>query len=264
MSTQIFSQSNLPSLISGSIIVAEVGADGIVVSSDSRALIKRDNQPYGYFDSTAKIVQVRNLIFGTVGVGAVNGKGILSVASQVDKNPEWNGGIESFVLLFYQTLKQTLSSSEIDLLHENQFVLAGYRDRQPIIFQFTIESLKKNQVNPAPQYYVTQGPALQFLQYDPLLNCTSLAQLAEDGIEKFIATFEMSYIIGGPISSVQIKPDSSVIWLKNKFDDSVDNNIDKLIADGKINLTLVDLKQVERSDSLVNKYLETHPESRRK
>ncbi|MBS1525095.1 MAG: hypothetical protein JST19_05565 [Bacteroidetes bacterium] len=245
--------------IYGSIIVAEVGSDGIVVSSDSRAMIKQNNQPHSYFDGTAKITQIRSLIFGAVGVGSVGGKGILTIAKKIALTPTWPGDMQGFVRLFGQSVKRNFSLSEIELLKQSEFVLAGYSNGKPTIFKFTLEDLETNTVWPAPQYYVTQGPAFPFLNYDPKLDCAKLAELAEDGIKEFAKKFEMDYFIGGPISSAQIKPSRAITWLKNQFDDKVDQNIDALIAQGKIKTTLIDLKQVALSDSLIKAYLKINP-----
>lgn len=262
MNSQLFSQVK-PITLHGSIVVAEVGTDGIVVSSDSRAMIKKDNQPHAYFDSTAKITQVRSLIFGTVGVGSVGGKGVLSVAKQIDQLPEWGGDMVSFIKLFYNRVKQTFSGSELELLKQSEFVLAGYLEAKPMIFKFTLADLERNVAWPAPQYYVTQGPAASFLNYNPQLDCTQLAKLAEKGIKEFTEKFKMDYLIGGPTSCAQIRPDGTVVWLKNQFKDNVDQNIDELIAEGKIKTTLIDPQEVILSESLVKDYLKDHPEFKR-
>jgi hypothetical protein len=263
-SKSVSGQANNSTNLTGTIIVAEVGADGIVISADSRALIKHFDQPYGYFDGTAKVTQVRDLLFATTGVGSVLGKGILSIAEGIDNISAWKGDIDSFVVFFYDALRQKLSQPEIDFLRGNEFIVAGYKDQKPAIYEFTIKDLEKNQVYPCPRWYVTSSPVLKFLHYDSQFSCKKLARLAKRGIKKFTKEFKMDYVIGGPISSVQVTPTGPVIWLRHRFSDEVNMDIDKQIKEGKIKVTLVDPKRVALSDSLVNAYQRIHPETRRK
>ncbi|HVS92444.1 MAG TPA: hypothetical protein VHE59_10445 [Mucilaginibacter sp.] len=258
----ILAQNNDEIQLHGSLITIELGTDGIVVCADSRAMIMKDGRPYAYFDSVAKITQVRGIIFGTTGVANLGHRNLLNLARQIENKIDWNHATLSFIINYVRAIKAMFSVEEIELLKENDFVVASYINNKPAIYEFTLQDLMDNsQIHPMRTYYVTAAPAVKYLKYDSTATCKKLAKLAERAIYKYSKEFLVDYSVGGPISVVQIMPNGQVNWIKNRFDTLGRTDWIQLQASGKILLKFVDPEKLKLSDSLIRQYKREHPRS---
>ena len=111
----------------GTIIVAAVGRDGIVLATDSR--IAKGNSITGlvdfYRDSACKILKINGFVVSCVGVTDYDKENIWNIAKEYDKSaPHHNAYWTLSTFIDYLTAKYPLATHP--WLRDNGFFIAGY------------------------------------------------------------------------------------------------------------------------------------------
>ena len=122
----------------GSLIVAVICNDGIIMAADSRAsftaynVIAKKELPYAYIDSTRKIFPLGKYQIGITGNGNVGNDFWWNIIEKYNKKSPRNLSIENTFKHFRDYLHNKMNLHD-SLLRGNVFFLAGFEDKTPVI-----------------------------------------------------------------------------------------------------------------------------------
>lgn len=209
------SGSSLGQLLHGSSLVAGIGTDGIIIASDSRLVIRDDEDPgrpgLAFYDGFQKIYPIRNFAIGIKGTAIVGDVFISALISVFEAEMPKNIMIDSLLVHFILFCRKKLSKVFFHQVTGNIMIAIGYKKGVPMICVFQKEN---NQLK------YTSGP-MDCIETDPggfcnpkrrKLNCDELAVLAR-------ATLLIVYLkydrvnVGGPTAILKISPNNQIQWL---------------------------------------------------
>ena len=132
---QSYGQYGLPKT-HGTLVVAVICNDGILMAADSRASFTVDSvgelATYAYVDSFRKIMPIGNFQIGTVGVSSFKNKHLIKIIQDYNKKNISPPTVLETYNKFRNYLRNDLSLAD-SLFEKNQFFTAGYEDGNPII-----------------------------------------------------------------------------------------------------------------------------------
>ena len=233
----LFSQtSSCQVLVKGTLIVAGIGNDGLIITADSRGSTgNREGKLIAYMDSIPKIFKIKNIYVAITGSWAIGNTFISTIISDFNKTKiektDFSNTIKEFVQYIdslYPVALYPQSSVESFLFGGSDstgYYLQGYmRDLgyTKLIRRTTIIS-----DNNAVPYLGKYKDSYNF-------TCDTLAVAFKNVIYSYAKGANLDYEIGGPISVVCIGLNNELKYFKNSFSDKTYKSFEALIKDFKL------------------------------
>jgi 20S proteasome alpha/beta subunit len=196
----------------GTLAVAIIAKDGIMIATDSRAVLKQRGVPIAYCDSMQKINMIGNFAVACVGLDDFKGQSLVYITK--DFNKQYKNTIDLTISIsdFIKYLDTYYSQQPYD---SNQFISGVYLNGLPE----TIAMSKSIPTKIDWDQGITSNPKIG--RYYPnnarSMTCKELAQLSTTIFYRFAKDYQLDYIIGGPITAIQITPDNQIHYLQNDF-----------------------------------------------
>lgn len=261
--SQSFSQVELRN--KGTIIVAIICDDGIVMAADSRSCFDATNiqtnklQCVAYFDSVQKIFKIGNFKIAKAGFATIYGDNISKIISNFNKHINQNTPIDQIFDKYKKYVISKYHISDSEICNElNPYILAGYQSGVPYLLNYKSDTpLIKNHVGGAAS---NDSNVYKYIQKYVSRNKCSLCgvdffrNILDSSLHEY---YSIKQDIGGPLNVIAIKPDNSFIELETF--DFLHINSDKdtwnLINQNKIKMWYIndeirDIIKHQISDSL--------------
>lgn len=201
----------------GTLIVSLICKDGILIASDSRASFtigKGENEKvYAYVENEQKIFTLTNFKLGMSGVSMLGKKYLSEITKDFNKKYGRDNTIEYSFGQFIKYLNTELNVNDSTIFEENQFIVAGYENSNPVTLGFSSKGKVTEErlgglIHSDAKFegYLSKPTNLE-------LTCKNIAPLLEAAIYKF-AEDRKDYKIGGPINIIQILPDNTFVEIK--------------------------------------------------
>ena len=202
----------------GTLIVSLICKDGILIASDSRASFTIDKVEeeivYAYIENQQKIFSLKNFKMGMSGVSMIGKKFLFEITEDFNKKLKKDSIIEYSFRQFLNYLNTELDVQYSTIFKENQFILAGYENSQPLTLGLSskrrVETNKLGGMIHSDSKF--KGYLSEYTHID--LTCKNFAPLLESAMYKF-AKDRNDNKIGGPIHIIQISPNNSFIEIKS-------------------------------------------------
>jgi hypothetical protein len=210
-----FSYSQRASYPHGSLIVAVICNDGILMAADSRSSftayndIAKKELPYAYFDSSRKIFQLGKYQVGITGNGNVGNDFWENIIEKYNKKSPKNLTIENTFKHFRNYLHKKIHIHD-SLLRGNFFILAGFENKLPVLLAadslndeslFRLDKIKHRLLS---QDCIKANLVLN----DSLYYTNKILPFVIDGFAKCSKDFELG--IGGPYHIIKITTNNNV------------------------------------------------------
>lgn len=192
----------------GTLIVAIVCTDGILIASDTRASWKDDNKVlFAYVDSFQKIFRIGKFQLAISGVSTFNGIYLNEITDSFNKSISVESTLLSTFDKFKNFLKEKYHVTDVEL-DKNKFILAGYENNLPVITGF--ETLGKPVRSPVLTSEAIVNPYWRIPNPNPY-TCVETMNILEPIYQK-CSTLDKS--IGGPTYFLKVQPGNRVSELK--------------------------------------------------
>jgi hypothetical protein len=203
--------------IHGSLVLAGIATDGIVIAADSRVVIRSaDGQTsLGYFDGFPKIQVLKERYpISTVGSTLIGGYFINTLIGDFNRDEIEDIDINAS----FNRFRNGLLAIRPDFT--NKFIGAAYANGNPQMYVFTNELIFSYPVG-------ITGSEVDLFPYTEKLDGLTLTsedlrQAFEEIIYQYAKDKNKEFEIGGPVSVVEIDINNQVTWLQN---DLTHNNI---------------------------------------
>lgn len=202
----------------GTIIVALICKDGILIASDSRASFtngKGDSEKvFAYFDNHQKNFTIGNFKIAVSGAATLNKRSMDDIVKKFNKSHQPDSNLENTFKTFHSFLNTKMDVSDSTIFAECHFFMAGYEKQEPVILMIGEKEYRK-ETRVSYSFYLGSD----FSRYCkvPLgieFCCNTIAPVLESDILKY-AKDKNDYKIGGPIHIIQIKPDNTFNEIKS-------------------------------------------------
>ena len=208
----------------GTLIVAIICNDGIIIAGDSRASFtttheernsegRKIEKVYAYIDSTQKIFQVNKYQMGVSGISMLGGKFLYQLTQDFSRKNKSEATLKATFLNLKNYLNNSLSIKDSSI-SENQFILAGYENSQATIFAHGYNGEVSERRLGGAVYSDSGFKPYLVKPKGTVWNCKDIAPYIESAMHSF-ARDKNDFMIGGPINIIQIKPDNSIIQIKS-------------------------------------------------
>lgn len=203
----------------GTLLLAEVKKDGIIMAADSRGCIfNSKGQPIAYSDSIPKIFTLKKFTIAIAGASLYGKKSIYELITDFNKIPLSNNGFENTLTEFVKYVQKLYPASLYPQLDGATYLLGGYDNNKfwlkgyQIGFGFT-EMVSTGRTLHS-EYFVE--PYLKKYA-KPVMTIPDLAILYEKIMYEYAKGEKREYEIGGPISIVTIGVNNKQTWIKNNL-----------------------------------------------
>lgn len=207
----------------GTLIVAVICNDGILIASDSRAAFtittdsvgkngRKIEKVYAYFDNNRKIARLGNWQIGISGLSMLGKKYVTDLCAEFSKTHAQLEIRETFYEFVGYLEKRGIKRKEI--FGENQYIMAGYENSTPVIFSHGFEGEVLERRRGSATYSDAEFKSYLSKPNNVPLNCASVAPYLEKSFNTY-SNIKSDYMIGGPLQMVQIKPDNTLIIIKD-------------------------------------------------
>lgn len=205
----------------GTVILAAIGKDGIILVSDSRIGISTDNSMYvhGYYDRQQKVYSLKKYAIGVYGVQSFRCDYTRKVINDfLALRPTYNTPAE-LNQQFVQHIKTKYPADAESIFRISCYISIGYVNQEPKISAIMHSRIIENK----DWIWTPGGPKDMdpngFFDYSRSYTCDQLAKNAQKAIAEFVKhePAEAKKRIGGPISIIKIDKNNKVTFLKNNF-----------------------------------------------
>ncbi len=218
-------QTNLNSAIpflKGTLIIAGVATDGVIIAADSRGSYGTKDDLIGYVDKLPKIYLLNNKFpIAVAGQTDINDKLVSEIVSEFNQKENRTKDIkESF-----EDFQKYLLGLSKDF--PQKFIEGGYYNGIPHIF-----NLSKDLVEGTPNTFLASDSAANIYLAPftkSILPSKKLQIIFPNVIEKFAKETGKENHIGGPISVVKILPNNKIKWMANNFSNTQINDINDYV-----------------------------------
>lgn len=199
----------------GTLIIAAIGSDGIMIAADSRSYIGTRGHAIAYHDNYQKINILNGYQIAIAGINVLGDKPIYVVMNDFNKKYRKHSSIEISLTDFNHYLDNIYG--EKYNYGFNKYIGGTYDHGIPELVAFFPK--KKPMIGKRIASITTEPGLDHYFIYTPM-TCKQLGVMAEKAILKYALDSNLTYSIGGPITIVQITPDNNVHYLQNDFTNS--------------------------------------------
>jgi hypothetical protein len=201
----------------GTLIIATITPESIVIASDSRVVYYQTDDhsrpPLAYFDSIRKIYKLKQFIVGIVGATSIGTVYYDKVINDFNKISFHDTGLANTFRVFKSYLDKTYPLTSFPERISNKFIGAGYVNGKPGII--SMNSYKILDSISIGTMFSEQGVE-KYAQAN-LNKFTSLSNWLENIIYDYAKGENKIAKVGGAISIVQISKKNEVKFIKNDF-----------------------------------------------
>lgn len=211
----------LPSLshgqtIGGTIIVAVIGSDGIIICADSRTAMRDNkfNKIVAYWDNTQKIFPIgKNYVIGFSGSASHNGimmSEIINDFNVLNKDYTSTTNVKHSFLFYYNS-----RFPETDLRKQNVIMVIGYDNGTP-----SISALDMHGTDGTMHSGCIVSDALAgsyFENCKSKLSCDELMKIIPPDIYKYVKEKHMRNLIGGSLCFIKIDKRTNSMSFVNDY-----------------------------------------------
>lgn len=221
-SMPFFGQKKYQPSFNGTIIIAAIASDGIIIASDSRlSIVDETEKTIAYLDKVQKLFPLHKYVFALAGnpmIGKVSIEHSLTAFSHQNTNfnnpQETLYNILSFLAKTYPT--------DYDIFTKNRMYVCGFN------LGFKIATNDGGHV----KFFRDSGyisnynrliDSLSLFNYSPLKSCNQLKPLLIKAVRSIGELRKEKHSIGGPISILMIDENNKVKWLSEQFKNNFDS-----------------------------------------
>jgi len=199
----------------GTLIIAAIGTDGIMIAADSRTILYFNNprENLAYFDGAEKITTIKHYGVGVVGVAEVEGKSAIQIIKEYESSSDTNLDLSYIPYDFGKYLIHKLTNVQLQDLKNNLFIFCGYANKEAKIIGVYLEKDTFGVVS-ANHYLISDRDASRYFKYNSKLNSFQLGQIAKKAIYEFALKEGKKETIGGEISILKVNSNNSYSWIK--------------------------------------------------
>jgi hypothetical protein len=212
------------SFIKGTIIVAAIINDSILMVSDTRAGIGATDitckDAVGYIDSLPKIFQLKSYLIATSGEAMIGPNFIQQIINDFNNYSLNNLDFQTTVLNFQAYLDSLYPISKYSSSANQVFIAAGLFFDKPQTITFNRGTLKAMPSAFASTGINSNDPRIfDYIQRQKIksFDCKSLGIAIEKAIYEFAKNINKESCIGGPITIAKITSLNKIVWVQNNF-----------------------------------------------
>lgn len=253
--TKCYTQNNIPFTLHGTIIIAAIGSDGIVIATDSRMVLKDSKGTLiAYIDGVKKLYQLKKFVFALAGNPMINGNHFFNTLKHLDTTNVFYNSPREFIDLFLNYYRE-ISSQALQQALQNSIYVSGYYNGFKVNNEFQTENIR------ADSFYMSNYRSYidsnKLWNFKPNLTTKELIPMVEKVINKIIKLNEIKDI-GGPITILAIDKNNNVTSVKdtNKYTLLTDCDIVELYYTNKNKIHLFKKEYKDEFDSMMLKMAE--------
>lgn len=214
LSSFVYSQNIIETHLSGTLLLAAKGKDGIILAADSRLNISGNTEDsviqVAYVDDFKKIYIVNSYAIALAGTAYSRNESVKNILdSFLLSKPQYTDPA-SFITLLMRYIKWHNTDFYLSVRYKSRMICCGYYNSEQCIAATNGDS-----VFLIDNYAITSQTNGYFNRnYRSDLTCKKLKELAIATIDSFpILNPDRKYQIGGKTSVLQIKPGSKFKWM---------------------------------------------------
>ena len=224
------------SQVSGTLLIAGVGKDGLVMVADSRGSTgNKQGQLIAYIDSIPKIFKLKNIYLAITGQWSIGNTFLSTIVSGFNKIRTSKNDFVSVVTSFVNYTDSLYPVSKFPNSSTTSFVFAG-SDSVNYLIQGYMRDLGYTRIV-RKKTLISDNKAVPYLgayyQYSSLYTCDTLAKEFTKTIYSYAKASNLEHEIGGPISIVCIGLNNKLKYFKNSFSKNIYKSFSSLIQDLK-------------------------------
>jgi len=224
----------------GTLIVGVICEDGIIIASDSRGVftINNDNSQkvYAYYNNNQKIFPLGRFQVGISGLSMLNKKTWKDITTGFTRKSSKPESAEQTFNNFTKYLKTKTRATDSIILIENQYIIAGYENSEPILLGIS-STMKIKEKKLGGMVYSDKDfrGYLESRAINMKITCANIASIIEPAFKAF-ADYKNDHTIGSPIYITQINSDNTtkIINSFEPYEYSTYKKLAKAILKGKI------------------------------
>lgn len=214
----IYSYSQQVLNVHGTIIVAMICDDGILIAADSRTAfnIYNNDTVFAYVDSSKKIIKLDTFQLGQSGVEWIRGKSMQTIANEFTKSHKRKTSLNETFDDLITFMKDSIKVPDLDICNTT-FIMAGYEKGKPKIMKYDI-CVKKEMhdlLNVMPSLFDFPPYLAKIIPKGVGTKCSDRIPLLSKAMNDYIEARKQCYTVGGPIYMIRINPNNSINFIKN-------------------------------------------------
>lgn len=202
----------------GTLIIATITDEGIYMAADSRGAIyetsDRSELPLAYYDSSCKIMKLKQFMIGISGPTALNKTYYSEILNQFNKLPFKNiDDIYKTYLKFKSFLDSAYPIASNPSRNRNIFLIAGYEKGKPKLLGIK----SSNMIVRTEGSIISDNAAQKYVLQNNSDYRIPMTTRFEKTISDFAKFENKTYLVGGPVTVINISPDNKIKWIQNDF-----------------------------------------------
>jgi hypothetical protein len=209
---------------SGTLLIAGIAKDGIVIAADSRLtqsmIVNGNVQTISYQDSCQKIFLLKQTPFAAAGRFTLNNEAFSEIATRYNESTRISSKADflepaNFFIWVFSDKYPLLPGQGLSL-----FLTGGYIDDTPQIKRIIPINHGRIELVAKEKGILSSNDSAIFIYQkyiedtSKMLTCKKMAKVFERTI---IEWGKNNVTVGGPVSIIRIKKDNSHEWIKNDF-----------------------------------------------
>jgi hypothetical protein len=190
----------------GTIIVAAITDDGIILAADSRGCFSG----IAYFDSTIKICKVKQFMVGFAGAASIGNKYVYQIVDSFNATNYSDTSLRNTLVTFSHYLDTHFPIRKFPERNSIELLGVGYVNGQPKIV--AMDSAREGMQDAGMM--VSDVTALKYFNNS---RGSSIYKAIENAIYNYANSEHKTNTVGGPISIVKVISNNNVIWIQNNF-----------------------------------------------
>lgn len=208
------------SQVSGTLIIAGVGKDGLVIVADSRGSTgNKQGQLIAYIDSIPKIFKLKNIYIAITGQWAIGNTFLNTIISDFNKIKIPKNDFVSIVTSFVNYTDSLYPLSKFPNSSTTSFIFAG-SDSINYLIQGYMRDLGYTRIV-RKKTLISDNKAAPYLgifyEQSSLYSCDTLVKVFTKSVYSYAKSANLEYEIGGPLSIVCIGLNNKLKYFKNSF-----------------------------------------------
>jgi hypothetical protein len=216
-------KTSLSGIHQGTLIIAIICEDGIIIASDSRGAFRElaNGKPhtYAYVDSIQKIYQLNQYPIAVSGLTVFNKNMLRNLFTDFkDKNGTSTNIEHSFAIFKHFLISERGINEREIFLKDNSWIMGCYEAGVPKLLlaaegKTSILTQKNDMAFSKIEAYETFSRLKN--KYKLPLTTIHAARLAEETIRQYPKEHNLEAEIGGPLTIIKITPANKIIYLKS-------------------------------------------------
>lgn len=224
------------SQVKGTLLIAGVGKDGVILVADSRGSMRnKEGKVIAYMDNIPKIFKLQNIYTAITGDWAIGNTFLSTIISNFNKTKIQKNDFSSIISHFIKYLDSLYPVSKYPYSNKASFVFIG-SDSSNYLIQGYMRDLGYTRVV-RKKVVISDNNAVPYLgiyyERSSLYKCDSLEVVFKKTIDSYAKGSNLINEIGGENSVVCLGLNNKLKYFKNSFSKNIYKSFADLIKDLK-------------------------------